>query len=144
MKLLTGPHRLYMYAKKASEVLGLLYENKNNYSKNVLIKLYKSMVMPIIEYGCVLYDDINAQLSNKLENIQRRAAVICSGALPRTETKRLLNDLGWISLKDRRSKFKLLYLYRIYVQGIPSYLNIDLHLLMGKQKVRETRQSEKK
>ena len=80
--------------KKASKKLGLLNKNKNAFSRNVLIKLYKSTILPVIEYGSVLYDDMSLNLSSKVKNIHRRAAIICTGAMPRTETHKLLSDIG--------------------------------------------------
>ena len=81
-------------------------------------------------------------LSNKIENIQRRAAMICTGAISRTETPKLLADVGWTSLKERRTKFKLIYFYKIYINANPIYLNGDLHALLPNRGFRQTRSSE--
>ena len=82
----------------------------------MLVKLYKSTILPLVEYGSVIYDDMSLGLSSMLENIQRRAAMICTGAISCTETQKLLADVGWTSLKERRTKFKLIYFYKIYVR----------------------------
>ena len=86
-------HVSYM-CKKVSKKLGLLYKNKNVFNRVTLIRLYKSMILPVIDYGSVVYDSLSLQQINKIENLQRRAAIICSGAHPRTETNKLLSDLG--------------------------------------------------
>ena len=108
----------------------------------VLIKLYKSTILPVIEYGSVLYDDMSLNLSSEIENIHRRAAIICTGAMPRTETHKLLFDIGWTTLKNRRSKFKLMFFYKIYVNASPLYLNTDLHAVISTRSTRETRNSQ--
>ena len=108
----------------------------------MLIKLYKSTILPVIEYGSVLYDNMSLNLSSKVENIHRRAAIICTGTVPRTETHKLLFDIGWTTLKNRRSKSKLVSFYKIYVNTSPLYLNSDLHAIIPTRSTRETRNSQ--
>lgn len=99
------------------------------------------MILPVIDYGSVVYDSISIYQNNKLENLQRRAAIICSGAHFRTETNKLLGDLGWVHLKDRRNYLKRVYFYKIYVNASPPYLNDVLRNLVRNPKLRETRSS---
>ena len=101
------------------------------------------MILPVIDYGSVVYDSLSLQQYNKIENLQRRAAIICSGAHPRTETNKLLSDLGWMHLKDRRIYLKRTYFYKIFVNASPPYLNADLMDLIRNPKVRDTRRSKK-
>ena len=82
------------------------------------------MILPIIGYGSVIYDTLPLILINWLDNIHRRATTICSGAQPRTETSKLLEDLGWTRLKVRRTYLKMLhFFYKIYAIASPRYLN---------------------
>ena len=53
------------------------------------------MIRPVLEYGSALFDNCSTGDSLKLENCQRTAALICSGAMRRTESTLLLNLLGW-------------------------------------------------
>ena len=34
------------------------------------------MILPVIDYGSVVYDDLSLQQINKIENLQRKAAII--------------------------------------------------------------------
>ena len=138
---LTWTDHVSYICKKVSKKLGLLYKNKNVFNRVTLIRLYKSMILPVIDYGSVVYDSLSLQQSNKIENLQRRAAIICSGAHPRTETNKLLSDLGWMHLKDRRIYLKRTYFYKIFVNASPPYLNADLMDLIRNPKVRDTRRS---
>ena len=106
------------------------------------MKLYNSTVRPIIEYGCILYDNFSLLLSARIENLQRRAAIICTGAMPRTETKKLLEDLGWSTLKERRQNLKLSFFYKIIHSKTAEYLRIDLDKLRVNPNKRQTRQSD--
>jgi hypothetical protein len=66
------------------------------------------MIRPIIEYGNIIYDNINISQSQQLEQIQRRAALICTGAYRHTEHRILLEELGWNTLKERRKQHRLI------------------------------------
>ncbi len=63
--------------------------------------------MPLVEYGCVLFDNCSAALKLRLERLHRHAAVIVTGAFKNTSFVRLLNELGWDSLDDRRKLARL-------------------------------------
>ncbi|MFZ2540040.1 MAG: reverse transcriptase domain-containing protein, partial [Oscillospiraceae bacterium] len=125
--------------KKVSKKLGFFYKMKSYFSRNVLVKLYKSMIMPLFDYGSVIYDNMSLFDVNKLERLQRRAAIICTGAQPRTETMKLLNDLGWQPLHVRRKKLKMLYLYKIHILATPLYLKDVVGQLYGDRIPRNTR-----
>ena len=59
------------------------------------------MIRPILEYADIIYTNTSLQLHKKLETIQRRAAIICTGAYKHTEHNVLLTELGWNGLIDR-------------------------------------------
>ena len=46
--------------------------------------LYKALVLPIVEYGSVLFDNCSALLKQRLERLHRNAAVIVTGAFKNT------------------------------------------------------------
>ena len=55
--------------------------------------------------------------------MQRRAAVLSTGAIRRTETARLMSETGWDPLETRRARSKMAYFLKI-VKGLsPLYLN---------------------
>ncbi len=69
--------------------------------------LYKALVLPIVEYGSVLIDNCSAFLKQRMERLHRNAAVIVTGAFKNTGYARLLNELGWDTLDDRRKLSRL-------------------------------------
>ena len=119
-----GDHVDYV-CKKVSKKIGLLYKNRKNFSRLILVKLFNTTVVPTIEYGSVLYDSMSMSQSCKIEKLLRRGALICTGAIARTETSKLLSDLGWQSLKLRRLKAKLLLLFKVVNNIAPAYLVED-------------------
>ena len=99
------------------------------------------MILPIIDYMCVIYDNLPLILINKLDNVHRRAAIICCGAQPQTETSKLLVDLGWTRLQARRTYLKMIYFYKIFVTASPRYLNSILLELTRSPNLKTTRNS---
>ena len=111
--------------KRVSKRLGLLYKFKNYLNRFTLSKLYLCWIRPIIEYCSVCYDNLTLNDSNRLDRLQRRAAIMCTGALTRTETTKLFADLGWSPLSDRRKCSKLTLMYKIINRLTPDYLFDD-------------------
>ena len=61
--------------------------------------------------------------SKSIESIQRRAALICTGAYKHTEHVKLLKDLGWHDLKSRRIHHSLCLYYKLIKKLGPAYCN---------------------
>ena len=80
------------------------------------------MIRPILEYESVIFDNCSTSDHLKLESCQRSAALICTGAMRRTETKLLLEHLGWESLTNRRYISKISLFYKIMHNQTPPYL----------------------
>ena len=108
--------------KKVSKKLGLLFTARYKLRRSALIQVYKSMILPIIEYGSLIYDNASQSDLNRLDSLHRRAGIICTGAISRSRTSRLFEDLGWCSLQIRRSNAKLALMYKIVSNLAPSYL----------------------
>ena len=51
---LTWTDHVEPICKRASKKLRLLNRNRQTFSRNVLVKLYKSTILPMVEYGSVL------------------------------------------------------------------------------------------
>ena len=108
---------------KASQRIALLRRFKFKLSRKTLIRLYFSIVRPILEYGCVIFDNCGKGLSDLIESIQYDAAKICTGALRHTSHIRLLQELGWPTLANRRKYFKLILFYKMTHDLTPPYLS---------------------
>mgnify|MGYP002259906745 FL=1 len=107
---------------KSSQRLALLRRLKYKLSRKALIRLYLTMIRPILEYGCVLFDNCTDGLSSSLEAVQFEAARICTGALRHTPRLLLLSELGWQTLSDRRKYHKLVLFYKMVNKLTPRYL----------------------
>ncbi len=81
--------------------------------RNTLSYLYTSFVRPVLEYGNTLYNNCTETQSLKIEAVQKRAARIVTGAIRRTPTAKMYEELGWSSLRDRREIHCLCLMYKI-------------------------------
>ena len=68
------PHVLSV-AAKANKILGLLKHTFGKCSEAITIG-YKSMVRPIVEYACPVWNPHQQYLSDKLERVQRNASIL--------------------------------------------------------------------
>lgn len=108
---------------KASRRLHLINQVKYLLPRRSLCSLYTNMVLPIIEYCDIIYDNCTIRDSLALENIQRRAALMCTGAYRHTSNDSLLAELGWQPLRIRRQIHKLCMFYKIMTGLTPDYLS---------------------
>ena len=60
-------------------------------SKDIFLKLYKSVVRPHLEYANVIWHPIFAKQLKKLENVQRRATKLVPNLKSLSYTERLMS-----------------------------------------------------
>ena len=98
---------------KANKILGLLKRNVGPGNKEVFSRLYKALVIPILEYAVPLLSPYLQVNIDALERVQRRASKY---ALPMSSrdspNEERLAMLGWSSLQSRRSYLSLLECYK--------------------------------
>ena len=110
--------------KKASNKLGFLHRNLKHCPPHIKSSCYKSLVVPVIEYGCTVWDLHTHKDIDKIEKVQRRAARFVKNDYSwHTSVTGLINDIEWQSLQSRRSTLKVTMMYKIIhnLVSIPSY-----------------------
>ena len=111
---------------KAAKCVGLLKRICRDVPRECLEVLYKAMIRPILEYGDVIFDNIFDNSYNiytkRLENVQRQAALTCTGAYKHTKHEKLLEELGWPPLMMRRKHHRMNVMYKIQTGMAPPYL----------------------
>ena len=80
------------------------------------------MIRPILEYGQIIYDNCSASTAQTIEQVQRQAALACTGAYRHTSYISLLSELNWETLSSRRQSYKLITYYKIINKIYPRYL----------------------
>ena len=105
-------------------MLGLLRRNIFNCSAEVKAIAYKALVRPRLEYCSAVWDPYHRTHINVVERIQRRAARFVSTDYSReTSATSLVQNLEWDTLEERRTKCRLITIYKEAHGLIPS--NID-------------------
>ena len=69
---LSFKEHVYEIVNKSSRVCALILNNIKNVDNNMLIKLYKCFVRPVLEYASVVFSSHHISLIDLIENVQRR------------------------------------------------------------------------
>ena len=94
---------------------------------------YKTFVRPILEYASSVWDPYTQGNKDKLEAVQRRAArFVCSNYHRTSSVTRMIEELGWPSLEQRRKTARLAMLYKMREGIIQIDENITKENLVGK------------
>ena len=82
-------------------------------NRKTLELTYKMHVRPHLEYGDIIFHNRSEYLMKMLDSIQYQAGIIATGCWQKTNQSKLLNELGWETLEDRRILHRLTYYYKI-------------------------------
>ncbi len=87
---------------KSNKIIGSLKRFKYSWPRATLELCYKSFVLPILEYGNILYDNCLVADKNNLESVQINALNLrlVTGGKKGTSHHSLYNELGWLTLKS--------------------------------------------
>jgi Reverse transcriptase (RNA-dependent DNA polymerase) len=107
----------------ASKVLGSMKMLKFKLKRKTLNQIYLSYLRPILEYASVVWDSCTLYEQDILEKIQYEAARIVTGLTRSVSIERLIKEVGWVSLADRRKIQKLTLIYNYHNGNLPIYLN---------------------
>ena len=109
--------------------------------QSTLLTIYKSLVLPHLDYCSAVWGCIGNGLSQKLEKLQNRAARIITGSSWHARSAPILHALKWNSLADRRAKQLKFLMFKTVNNLVPEYLSdkfakvntIHRHNLRGAQ-----------
>ncbi|MCG8035359.1 MAG: hypothetical protein JAZ03_24705 [Candidatus Thiodiazotropha taylori] len=100
--------------KKANNSLAFLRRNLSRCPQEVKAQCYKTLVRPITDYAASAWDPHTTTCIQQLEAVQRRAARFVNGDYhTKSSTSKMIQNLGWPSLQQRRQDAKLVMVYRI-------------------------------
>ena len=102
-----------LVTNKANRVLGLIKSSFAYLDSNMLVRLYKSMVRPILEYGNIIWGPHYLMDQKKVETIQRRATKLVI-SLHNNDYGIRLTELRLPSLNYRRQRGDMILLYQIF------------------------------
>ena len=112
-------------SRKANRRLDILRHHQKILDRSSLAKLYTTYIRPLLEYGCSVWNSCSIAEEEKLESIQRKAIRIVTGAKKGTSHARLYDEVGWPTLKERRTYQNLKLLYKmIHGEAPPGLIDI--------------------
>jgi hypothetical protein len=97
---------------KASMMLGMIKRSIAYKDPRILVKLYKSLVRPHLEYCTAAWSPYYVKDKNLLESIQHRFTRMIPGFAAKSYDVRL-RELGLWSLEERRNRADLIETFRI-------------------------------
>ena len=117
--------------KKAFSVLGFIGQNIECRNWDILLKLYKTLVRPHLEYCVQFWSPYYRKGIIKLERVQKRFIRMLPG-LESLSYKERLNRLGLFSLERRRLRGDLIEVFKI-MRGIDKVDNQHLFPKVGER-----------
>ena len=110
---LKWPKHISYITSKANQRIGSVYRQSQRMARVQIETMYLNTIRPILEYGSVLFANCSIKDADMIERGQRRATVLSTGAIRRTETIKLMAETGWDSLELSRNRSKMLLFFQI-------------------------------
>ena len=107
---------------KAWQRIGVMRALKFLLNRKSLERMYFSLIRPLLEHAEVVWDNINDPLKHDLESVQNEAERIVTGEIKYCNIQKLLFELKWETLTERRKKHRLIMLYKMLNGISPPYL----------------------
>ncbi len=101
---------------RARKLLGFLYRNFRPAGRSCLSKLYRSLVLPVLDYCGAAWDPHQLFNITRLERVQHFAARLATGQWS-ADGDTLCQELGWSPLARRRIYQRLCLCRRILTGG---------------------------
>ena len=121
-KTCTWTEHINNISKKAWVRQNLLRSLKFRVSRKALEKMYISFILPLLEYCDSVLDKASTESKKMLDAIHKEADKIISGATKLSSVEKLLVELEWDTLQNRRNKHKFVIFYKIMHVLSPNYL----------------------
>ena len=118
---------------KSRRLLGYIFRTFPHCSPTAIMTLYRAQVLPILDYGCIIWDPHFKKDSALLESVQLFATRMATKSWNASAVS-LNSKLNLSTLSSRRTYFKVLYVYK-FLNG-HLYCPPDLFIWRPNVKVR--------
>jgi len=118
---------------KTSRQIAVLRKIKFKVSRNVFENIYMTLISPLVEFSCDVWDSCTVADADIFERLQLEAVRIVTGLTADASLPSLYAETGWGKRYTRRKIKKLSLLYGIVKHYIPDYLTDLLRGLSIKQ-----------
>jgi hypothetical protein len=107
---------------KIKSRIGFLFRNKASLTFPAKLALVKMTILPIIDYGDIIYRIASNSLLSKLDVVYHTAIRFVTNAPYNTHHCNLYSLIGWSSLQTRRKKHWYYFIYKCLLCKTPTYL----------------------
>ena len=108
---LSWNHHIGTVTKKANNINAFLSRNISSCPSKIKAQCYTTLVRPIKESACIIWDPVTQKNIRELEMVQRRAARFVTGDHRTTSSvTRMLEALQWTQLQQRSKRAKVIML----------------------------------
>ncbi len=94
---------------------------------------------PIVEYAAIVWDSCTQYERDSIDKLQYEAARIVTGLTRSVSINKLVQEIGWVSLSDRRKIQKLVLIFKEKRGKLPTYLHELFPQLVGENNPYELR-----
>ena len=120
---------------KVSKILGMFSRIRPSLTLETANRLYKAMVLPVLDYCDAVWHECGQGNSDKIERLQRRAArIVYFKAASKLTADQIMTKLGLETLYYRRRTHILRFVNECIANRVPRYLsngfnerNRDIH-----------------
>ena len=109
---------------KGTQMSGWIFRTFASRKVMPLMTLFKSLVLPIVEYCCQLWSPKQQGLIKRLESVQRQFTSNIPAVSDLTYLQRL-KKLQIYSLERRRERYTIMYVWKIIQGSVPNLLGND-------------------
>lgn len=114
---------IHSTVRKTSLLINCLRSFKHKLSRKALEIMYKSFILPILDYADVIWDNCAEYLADLLEDLHMDALRTITGSVRGTSHAKLLVESGFCSLRERRRRHKIILFFKIINGTCPAYLS---------------------
>lgn len=111
--LLTWKDHFSHKRKKVHRKLCLLNKTSSFLPRHILSSFYKQTILPILDYGCIVWLDCTKQMSDKIETLQNQAMRTILKLDRRTCLQEMRNKLSLLTLHNRRRFLHFQLIFKI-------------------------------
>ena len=120
---LSWDKQIDMVALNISRRITLLKLLSKYVGKDCLCQYYRSYILPIFDYGCLIWGGNTTAQSNRLVKLQKRAARIILRVDIMTPSESMFSELKWLSFPKRIQYHVSIMMYKSLNNLAPDYMS---------------------
>ena len=106
-----------MIAIKISKVIGILHNLKYIFPKDILLTMYKSLILPHLNYSLLLWG-VHLQ---DISVLQEKAIRVVTNNTYKSHTEPIFKEYGLLNVNDMFLLNKLKFLHKLFHNNLPVY-----------------------